>query len=467
MTDTDSLLKDWRQERAYRVVSSISRIGLFLSIVVTTLDVFFQTPWITWAGDMILILGFAMSVYFTRPNTRVSNKAWPWLYFGLWMACTTSLATTGGLSSPFNGSYWSLLFLGGLLIQVKFRPLLVSCFILANLAAWLFLELAFPNSFGSVPSVTFSFLVNFLVFIALFIFIAEFMKTERDLGRELYRRYQELTKTRENLSRQEEANAAKSTFLANISHELRTPLGAILGYAELMQAPDIDRDQKEKFAETIHRNGLQLSRLVDDLLDLSKAEAGKIEVENTEFKLRNALHEVVDLFQMQAQRKGISLDLFLQDSLPESMVTDPLRMKQILRNILGNAIKFTDRGYIRMTSSVVTIATDQKALQVEIEDTGCGLTAEEQNRIFKAFSQADPSVTRKFGGTGLGLSLSRNLAQLLGGDLRLAWSQKDVGSRFVLQIPIKELAGPKAPNDYTNNTRNFFTTPMTTGLASN
>jgi signal transduction histidine kinase len=451
--ETTSLLKEWREERASRVVYAMSRIGACLVALSTILDFIFKMPSIVLWGDVGLVLGFSISIYYSSPTHRRHSIAWSSLYISLWFACVTSLATSGGIDSPFNGSYWALLYLAGLLIQSQFSASQVTAFIVANLAGWMVLEKFFPKSFGTYPPMMFTFLINCLVFAALYFFVAEFMKTEKQLGKELLRRYKELSRTREDLSRQEEANAAKSTFLANISHELRTPLGAILGYAELMQAPDIEDQQKEKFAETIHRNGLQLSRLVDDLLDLSKAEAGKIELEPVEFKLKAALNEVLELFQVTAQQKGLRLEGVFHDPLPETIVSDPLRLKQILRNILGNAIKFTASGHVKLSASLVSMGQNKFLLQIEIEDSGVGLTADEQKRIFRSFTQGDASVTRKFGGTGLGLSLSRNLAQILGGTLVLAWSQKDVGSCFVLQLPLPTLEMPKSPE----NIQDFFT----------
>jgi len=451
-TETESLLDEWRQERAFRVVRAMSRVGLALAVFATFVDIYFQVPTLVFAGDLALMMGCAISLQLSTSFSRYRTLTWSTLYVGLWIACMTSLATTGGLNSPFNGSYWVLMYLGGLLIQVRFRPFYVSLFILGNLGLWMVLQNQFPNAFGEQPPMTFSVTINSIVLVTVFLFVSEFMKTERDLGQELLRRYKELNRTREDLSRQEEANLSKNTFFANVSHELRTPLGAILGYAELMQAPDIQEKQKEKFADTIHRNGLQLSRLVDDLLDLSKAEAGKIEIELSEFSLKAAINEVIDLLDLTAQQKGVALKAVLQEPLPELIVSDSFRFKQILRNIIGNAIKFTTTGHINVVASLVPSGQSKAMLQIEIEDSGCGLSAEEQKRIFKAFSQADASITRKFGGTGLGLNLSRNLAQILGGDLRLAWSQKDVGSCFVLQLPLKDL--PIQADS--NPARNFF-----------
>ncbi len=444
--DTEALLGDWRKERAFRVVRAMSRFGLLLSLLATVVDILFHVPNIVLFGDLALVAGCATALKLSIQRTDAySSFAWIPLYFGLWTACTTSIATTGALSSPLHGGYWTLLYLSGLLIQTRFRHFLVSCFILANIALWIFLDYRFPKAFGAPPPLAFSVLIHLIILATLFLFVSEFMRTERDLGYELLRRFKDLTKTREDLSRQAEANVAKNTFLANVSHELRTPLGAILGYADLLQAPDIPTPQKEKFAETIYRNGLQLSHLVDDLLDLSKAEAGKIDLEKAPFNLKSAINEVIELLNLSANQKGVALQAIYQGRVPDTILTDCFRFKQILRNIIGNAIKFTASGHIHITTTLISSGSSKTTLQIEIEDTGCGLSAEEQKRIFKAFSQADASISRKFGGTGLGLNLSRNLSQLLGGDLRLAWSQKDVGSCFVFQLPLPEPETTAAP----------------------
>jgi signal transduction histidine kinase len=438
--DIESLLSEWRQERAFRVVHAMSRYGLLLSLVAMLVDISFHVQNIVLFGDIALVGGCAVALQLSvHRSSQHSAFAWVPLYFGLWIACTTSIATTGALNSPLHGGYWTLLYLGGLLMQTRFRHSIVSGFILANIAMWMFLDSRFPDAFGTPPPIAFSVWIHLIILITLFLFVSEFMRTERDLGHELLRRFQELTKTREDLSRQEAANTAKSTFLANVSHELRTPLGAILGYAELLLAPDILAPEKEKFADTIHRNGRQLSRLVDDLLDLSKAEAGKIELEKTSFSLKAAINEVVELLHLPASQKGLDLQAVYRGSLPEFIFTDCFRFKQVLRNIVGNAIKFTSSGHVTITTTLIRLSASKCSLQIEIEDTGIGLSTEEQKRIFKAFSQADASIARQFGGTGLGLNLSRNLSQLLGGDLRLAWSRKGVGSCFVFQLPLSDL----------------------------
>ena len=211
-------------------------------------------------------------------------------------------------------------------------------------------------------------------------------------------------------------------------------MGAILGYAELLQDPNSSNSEKYDYSDTIIRNGHQLSRLVDDLLDLAKVEAGKIEFESIEFNTIELFEETVNILTLPARKKQVQLNLSFPTPIPFEVISDPLRIKQILLNLISNAIKFTDRGEINIR---VFFQQEASQFRVEIQDTGQGLTPDEQAKLFKPFSQADVSTSRKFGGTGLGLSLSRNMARLLGGDLQLAWSQPGLGSEFVLLLPVK------------------------------
>ena len=432
--NSKSLLQDWRDERAIRVVKTISGVGLILSILATSIDYFFKMPTLVLDGDAVLLLGFAISYLMSRKEDHIKRRAWPFLYAGVWIATFTSLMTTGGINSPFIGSYITLLFVGGLIVQSQVKPLWIVMFAVANLVFWFLAELFRPGQFGTVPPVYFNFLINSIVVAALLVYVSEFLKTESSLAEEIVRRYQELEAARASVLREEAANAAKSAFLANISHELRTPLGAILGYAELIQEPESDAVKRAEFADTILRNGHQLAKLVDDLLDLSKVEAGKIEIETLSFKPTQLFDDVIELLKLPAQKKSLNLKVIFRDQVPKDLISDPTRIKQILLNVIGNAIKFTEKGEVIIR---VYFQSERSQLKVEIQDSGKGLNMEEQTRLFKPFSQADATVTRRFGGTGLGLSLSRHLARLLGGDLQLDWSQPGIGSQFVLLLPVK------------------------------
>lgn len=235
----------------------------------------------------------------------------------------------------------------------------------------------------------------------------------------------------------EEANRTKSAFLANISHELRTPLGAILGFAELLKDCALRKEERDLFIETIIRNGKQLAELIGDVLDLSKIEAGKVEVERLKLSLPRFLDETMETLAGKAREKGIDLRLDISKEIPETIESDPLRLRQILFNLIGNAIKFTDRGSVTTQVKMLGQPTGERAkIAFVVSDTGRGIPYEAQEVIFQPFHQADNSTTRKYGGTGLGLAISQKLARLLGGDVVLSESEPGQGSSFTLTLDI-------------------------------
>ncbi|MBX7165033.1 MAG: PAS domain S-box protein [Pirellulales bacterium] len=224
------------------------------------------------------------------------------------------------------------------------------------------------------------------------------------------------------------ANRAKSEFLANMSHELRTPLTAILGFAEnLLEGDQSEHDRLAAIA-TIRRNGEHLLQVLNDILDLSKIEAQRIELEVAPVAPLQLLFDVVSLMKVRADAKGLSLTCEIQGSLPDQVETDAMRFRQILFNLVGNAIKFTELGGVRL---VVSWQPDPAPrLICDVHDTGIGLTPEQTTRVFEPFSQADNTTCRRFGGSGLGLSICRQLAELLGGGVDLVGSTPGRGSQF-------------------------------------
>jgi signal transduction histidine kinase len=227
----------------------------------------------------------------------------------------------------------------------------------------------------------------------------------------------------------ESASRAKSNFLANMSHEIRTPLGAVLGFAELLRIKDQSPDDRDHCINAITRNGQLLLQLLDDILDLSKIEADRIEVDRAPISMADLLQDIKTVHEHKANEKGISLRIETEGRLPREISTDILRLKQILYNIVGNSLKFTERGEI-----LVRVGYDPRRhdgnLIFQITDSGCGLSDAEAGRIFQPFMQADGSSTRRFGGSGLGLIISKRLAALLGGDVVLIESRPGLGSTF-------------------------------------
>jgi len=236
----------------------------------------------------------------------------------------------------------------------------------------------------------------------------------------------------------EAANRSKSAFLANMSHEIRTPLGAIIGFAELLRDAKEPGESGQKYVDIIMKNGRALAQLIDDILDLAKVEAGKLLIERVRFSIRDLMEEVVSLLSVRAKEKGLALELTMAEDVPTHIESDPLRLRQILLNIIGNAIKFTDQGKVMIRVSREDASSSVENLRFTVEDTGHGITEAQRAQLFQPFSQADNSTTRRFGGTGLGLMLSRRLAEALGGSVTLARSTPK-GSEFVISISSRVL----------------------------
>jgi PAS domain S-box-containing protein len=239
------------------------------------------------------------------------------------------------------------------------------------------------------------------------------------------------------------ANQAKSRFLANMSHEIRTPLGAIVGFADLLLDDRSTPAERQEFAQVIRRNGLHLNELIDRILDLSKVEAGRLETVRRPVHVREVISDVLASLQLKAREKGLELSADVAPEVPAVIRTDAMRLRQILLNAVGNALKFTERGSVRIRVGMVPDGGDGDRLICDIIDTGIGLTREEQTRLFQPFSQANAEVARRFGGTGLGLTLSRHLAAMLGGSFELLRSEVGRGSTFRLTLT-GEAAGGEA-----------------------
>jgi len=241
----------------------------------------------------------------------------------------------------------------------------------------------------------------------------------------------ELTRTNEALARSrdeaETANRAKSAFVANMSHEIRTPLNGILGLAYLLARDPRDEQQRERLAK-IGDAGQHLLQIINDVLDLSKIEAGKLTLEEADFSLDNLLTTACDMVGERAQAKSLELVLDT-DHLPQRLRGDPTRLSQMILNLLSNAVKFTDRGWVRLKGDLLDDRDGRVQVRFEVQDTGPGIPAERQAQLFSAFEQGDNTTTRRFGGTGLGLSLTRNLAIAMGGEVGLT-SAPGAGSTF-------------------------------------
>ncbi|HEY3965085.1 MAG TPA: ATP-binding protein [Planctomycetaceae bacterium] len=242
----------------------------------------------------------------------------------------------------------------------------------------------------------------------------------------------------------EAATKAKSEFLANMSHEIRTPMTAILGYADLVLDETDLRPSVRDSVATIKRNGEQLLSIIDDILDLSKIEAGKLVVEQVAYSPRKLVGEVVELLSLRATDKGLRLDAEFSPAIPTAILIDPTRLRQILLNLVGNAVKFTKSGSVHVRVRWENSGSAKPMLLIEIHDTGIGMTPEQLASLFQPFQQADSSMSRQFGGSGLGLAISQRLAQILGGTIVVA-SEFGVGTTFCVSIVGRPADLPNLP----------------------
>jgi signal transduction histidine kinase/CheY-like chemotaxis protein len=237
-----------------------------------------------------------------------------------------------------------------------------------------------------------------------------------------------------------DANRAKSAFLANMSHEIRTPMAAIIGYTDLLLDPTLDASERVNHVQTVRRNAEHLLSLVNDILDISKIEAGKMTVESIATSPSQIIVEVASLMRVRAVEKKLAFDIEYVGAIPETIQSDPTRLRQILLNFVGNAIKFTDKGGVRILVRSDAPETPDPRLTIEVSDKGIGMTPQALQTLFTAFTQADASTTRRFGGSGLGLVISKRLAELLGGAITVE-SSPGQGSLFRLAVPTGPLAG--------------------------
>ena len=257
---------------------------------------------------------------------------------------------------------------------------------------------------------------------------------------ELELRTQELERARKIA---ETASQTKSDFLSYMSHEIRTPMTAILGYTVLLVDDEVSESERLAYIQTIRRNGDHLLTLINDILDHSKIEAGRLEVERIECSLVPLVDDVIELMRVRAKEKGLTLDVAFELPLPHRIHTDPIRFRQILVNLVGNAVKFTDRGGVRVMVRMDERSSPLRRLAIDVHDTGIGMSPEQLGRLFSAYTQVDAMNVRRAAGTGLGLTISRRLAHLLGGDVTVR-SESGKGTTFTVTVDAGAVAGGKS-----------------------
>lgn len=408
--------------RRARFIVSLSILGLVGSVA---LALIFCGPLPFLSGAVLCLLGAlmygAIPIILTYTNLDVAGHFLVLTFFCLTGAVNYAI---GGWSGPLLIWYAFLPAMAALVTQARWAVFWAALVIaLMTGLGWLHLHgLDRPRlTIDQVHLLSFLSILGFLAALLILTFLYE--KFESQIIRRLQRNNRELAFARDQALA---ASLAKSSFLANMSHEFRTPLNAIIGYSDmLLEEEDLLQEHQERDLARIRESGTHLLKLVNGLLDLSKVEAGKMELEISQVKLDRLLREVEDTIRPLIQQQANDLQIE-QPEEPVTLSTDVLKLKQCLINLLGNAAKFTQEGKLKMVARV-----KGNLLQVEVHDTGIGMSVEQMSMIFIPFTQADASTTRKYGGTGLGLTLARRFAQLLGGDIQVR-SELNKGSVFTL-----------------------------------
>ena len=440
-------------------LEDISRLILGAALLGPLAGTLFGPPWIWytgyfkfgflfpmqyWAGDAIGILIMAPLILVFLTENRIERLAWSTvkpIEFATFVICSIGSATLFFLGPPHLFLFFPLVLWAA--VRLGQRGATVSAFFITGVVIW-----QAANRIGTIGNVGLNLINEFylLVFVAslqmtglLVAGVVTQRETERLKKEEAMRNAQvELEKLVLDLKRAklaaEAANEAKSAFIANVSHEIRTPLGAVLGFSEMLLSEKLPDTERTSYAEVIRRNGSQLSNVINDILDLSKIEVGKLTLSQDVVAVEEIVEDIELMLKPLAVKRELSLTVTREGVIPRQICTDRLRLRQIIVNVVGNAIKFTEKGSIKINIKTTNSLDGKMKLAIVVSDTGVGVPKEKVAMLFKPFSQADNSTTRRFGGTGLGLILSQRLANSLGGDLILGESEVGKGSTFIITI---------------------------------
>jgi signal transduction histidine kinase len=267
-------------------------------------------------------------------------------------------------------------------------------------------------------------------------YVAELEKRNSALQREVDERIELEVKLRDSRDKSEAANSAKSEFLANMSHEIRTPMNAVIGLASILEVSSPLTEKQAQYIKTLHMSANALLNLLNDLLDISKIEARTLEFESTPLNLEQMVFEVIELLTVDARKKNLTIDMDLAALRGKTYLGDPARLRQILSNICGNAVKFTESGTITLTAQTQKRDEASEQVIIAVTDTGIGIAPKKLETIFEKFVQADSSITRKYGGSGLGLAITKTLVDMMGGTITVE-SAEGFGSTFTVSLPLE------------------------------
>lgn len=466
----NKLLRIWRQERSYRVGRLICTLGSILVILITLADLYFKSDLVIIVMDIILLSACLISWYWVQSRHR-SPLFWIPIYLGFWVSLLPFFWITGGINSPFFGLCLAALYVMATIMDSQNRSKIYIVFTVLHIPVFYIVELNYRLSESSpfpLPLTAFVTLANLLT---IYLFVHAIIHTEKALASEFSEQLHHLANTQDNLKKREQelinahsdlekrvkertlelanslnrekhakelaenANLAKMQFLTNMSHEIRTPMNSILGFTDLLKNEVTTEQERSDFLSRIESNGLKLKRLIDDILDLSKFESGRISLSKVKVSVKKLVLDTIKSFEISLKAKQLEIDLDYSENIVNEIYTDADRVSQVLTNLLSNAIKFSDKGAIKVNVSQ-TINNEVVTLYFDIIDQGIGISQDNQKKLFQAFSQADSSIGRKYGGSGLGLHLSQKIAQALGGTLELVSSQPDQGSHFRFSFPV-------------------------------